>query len=88
MLRLALLACLLLPGAAAVAQPAGPLVHVRSTQADGTVSHGSGVALGGELVLTARHVITCGVFDSVQRGDEQQLPARPIHGDPGLDLAL
>jgi|GEM_PF-6477299 len=71
----------------AVAQQS-PLVHVRSTRADGAVSHGSGVALGGEMVLTARHVLACGVFDSVEWGDDGQRAARAVHSDPGLDLVL
>lgn len=64
-----------------------PLVHVRSNDVGGAVSHGSGIAIGGDLVITARHVLSCGDFDSVQWGDVQ-MPARAVHSNPGLDLAL
>ena len=82
-MRALVLACLLLAGFA----QASPLVHVRSTRSDGAVSHGSGVALGGDLVLTARHVLACGVHDGIEV-DGERYTARVVASSPGDDLAL
>lgn len=82
-MRTLVLACLLFAGFA----QASPLVHVRSTRSDGAVSHGSGVALGDDLVLTARHVLACGVHDGVEV-DGERYTARVVASSPGDDLAL
>lgn len=78
-------------GVAGIAPVAGPgrTTGVRRVGADASMGHGSGVALGPRLVLTARHVVWgMNAWAVVPPGESAPIPARPVYVDLEHDIAF
>ena len=68
---------------------AGRTTGVRRVGANPTMGHGSGVAVGPRLVLTARHVVWgMSAWAVVPPGESAPIPARPIYVDLDRDIAF
>jgi hypothetical protein len=68
---------------------AGRTTGVRRVGANPSMGHGSGVAIGPRLILTARHVVWgMSAWAVVPPGESAPIPARPIYVDLERDLAF
>lgn len=78
-------------GVAGIASRAGEgrSTGVRRVAADATMGHGSGLAIGPRLVLTARHVVWgMHAWAVVPPGESAPISARPVYVDIDHDLAF
>lgn len=67
----------------------GNRTRVRRVGADPAIGHGSGVAIGPRLVMTARHVVWGGsAWAVVPPGESRPVPAHPVYVDLDHDIAF
>ena len=67
----------------------GRITGVRRVGADPSIGHGSGVAIGPRLILTARHVVwAMSAYAVVLPGVSEPIPARPVYVDLEQDIAF
>ncbi len=71
-----------------VAAAGASVVAVRATVAEGSSVDGSGVALGGERIVTSNDLVAGATKLLVTTGNGRVLPARVVGTDPESDLAL
>ncbi|MEC7523224.1 MAG: serine protease [Myxococcota bacterium] len=72
-----------------VSRGEGRTTRVTRVAANPLSSHGSGVAIGPRLVLTARHVVwSANAWVVFQPGSNEPIAARPIYVDPDRDIAF
>lgn len=70
-------------------QGTGRTTGVRRVGADPSMGHGSGVAIGPRLVLTARHVVWgMHAWTVIPPGESTPIPARPVYVDIAHDIAF
>lgn len=73
----------------ATASGEGDRTGVRRVGANPAIGHGSGVAVGPRLVLTARHVVWGGsAWAVVPPGESRPVPAQPVYVDLEHDVAF
>lgn len=67
----------------------GRTTGVRRVGAEPSMGHGSGVAIGPRLILTARHVVWgMHAWTVVPPGESDPIPARPVYVDLEHDIAF